>query len=270
MQNHTLLSFLLIGITGFTSIFSQQKTTYNDKPNIIFILTDDQRFDAIGYNGNKYVQTPEMDNLAESGTFFKNAIVTTPICAGSRASILTGLHERSHNFNFQTGNLREEYMANSYPTVLKKNGYYTAFFGKYGVRYDDLDKQFDVYESYDRNDNFKDRRGYFYKTIDKDTVHLTRYTGQKALDFIENASNEKPFCLSLSFSAPHAHDAAADQFFWQAETDKLLEDTIIPEPELGGDMYFNAQPKIVRQGFNRLRWTWRFSIGSVNRIVVSV
>ncbi|PCJ98033.1 MAG: acetylglucosamine-6-sulfatase [Flavobacteriaceae bacterium] len=229
------------------------------KPNIIFILTDDQRFDALGYAGNELISTPEMDKLAKEGTYFKTAIVTTPICAASRASILTGLYERAHNFNFQTGNIREEYMANSYPMLLKNNGYYTGFYGKYGVRYDDLDKQFDEYESYDRNNRFKDRRGYYYKTLGKDTVHLTRYTGQKALDFIDkNASNEEPFCLSLSFSAPHAHDGAVKQYFWQNTTDTLLANSTIPGPVLGDDKYFEAQPKIVRDGFNRLRWTWRY------------
>jgi arylsulfatase A-like enzyme len=236
-----------------------QKASSKEKPNIIFILTDDQRFDAIGYVGNKFVQTPEMDDLARKGTYFNTAIVTTPICAASRASILTGLHERSHNFNFQTGNVREEYMANSYPALLKNNGYHTGFYGKYGVRYNDLEKQFHEYESYDRNNRYRDRRGYYYKTLGKDTVHLTRYTGQKALDFIEtNGTKEAPFCLSLSFSAPHAHDKAVDQYFWQNTTDGLLQNTTIPGPELADDKYFNAQPKIVRDGFNRLRWTWRY------------
>ena len=187
-------------LLSFINVIHAQQKKSEERPNIIFILTDDQRFDAIGYAGNKYVETPEMDNLAKQGTYFNNAIVTTPICAASRASILTGLHERAHNFNFQTGNIREEYMDNSYPTVLKNNGYYTGFYGKYGVRYDDLEKQFDEYESYDRNNRYNDRRGYFYKTIDNDTVHLTRYTGQQALDFIDkNATNEKPFCLSFKF-----------------------------------------------------------------------
>jgi len=250
---------IVISVFCSFNLINAQQDSKQEKPNIIFILTDDQRFDAIGYAGNKYVETPEMDNLAKTGTYFNNAIVTTPICAASRASILTGLYERSHNFNFQTGNIRDEYMDNSYPTVLRNNGYYTGFYGKYGVRYDGLDKQFDEFDEYDRNNNFKDKRGYFYKTINKDTVHLTRYTGQQAIDFIDkNATNKKPFCLSLSFSAPHAHDGAPDQYFWQAETDKLLDNTTIPGPELAEDKYFNSQPKIVRDGFNRLRWTWRY------------
>ncbi len=258
MRKNSFLLVLLCGLSSLNFTSAQQKND-KDKPNIIFILTDDQRFDAIGYAGNKYVQTPEMDDLAKSGTYFNNAVVTTPICAASRASILTGLHERSHNFNFQTGNVREEYMENSYPALLKNNGYYTGFFGKYGVRYNDLDKQFHEFESYDRNHRFKDRRGYYYKTLGKDTVHLTRYTGQKALDFIDsNAQNEAPFCLSLSFSAPHAHDSAVDQYFWQETTDNLLANTTIPKPKLGDAKYFDAQPKIVRDGFNRLRWTWRY------------
>jgi len=233
----------------------QQQT---QKPNIIFILTDDQRFDALGYAGNELISTPEMDKLAKDGTYFKNAMVTTPICAASRASILTGLYERTHNFNFQTGNIRESYMTDSYPRILRESGYKTAFYGKYGVRYTDLDKQFDDYESYDRNNTYNDRRGYYYKTLGKDTVHLTRYTGQKALNFIADAKANEPFCLSLSFSAPHAHDSAEDQYFWQQESDVLLQNMTMPGPELSEDKYFEAQPKIVRDGFNRLRWKWRY------------
>jgi len=252
------LLVILFAVSCFNITNAQQDQTV-ENPNIIFILTDDQRFDAIGYVGNEFVETPEMDNLAKSGTYFNSAIATTPICAASRTSILTGLYERSHNFNFQTGNVRDEYMDNSYPRLLKDNGYYTGFFGKYGTRYNHLDKQFDEYESYDRNNKFPDRRGYYYKTIDKDTVHLTRYTGQKALDFIgKNANGDKPFCLSLSFSAPHAHDRAEKQYFWQSTMDAMLENTTIPDPELNDDKYFLAQPKIVRDGFNRLRWTWRY------------
>jgi alpha-L-rhamnosidase len=244
-------TFFLLSF-GLKSVFAQSK------PNIIFILTDDHRADALGYAGNKYAHTPEMDKLAKTGTYFRKAIVTTPICAASRASILSSMQERTHKYTFQTGDIREEYMKNSYPKVLKSAGYYTGFYGKFGVKYEHLNQLFDQHEDYDRNGKYTDRRGYFFKKLGKDTVHLTRYTGQKAIDFIENAPTDKPFCLSLSFSAPHAHDNAPDQYFYDEQTAHLLENTTIDPPLLGDDKYFNAQPEGVKAGFSRLRWTWRF------------
>ena len=87
------------------------------RPNIIFILTDDHRADALGYVGNKLAHTPEMDKLAQSGTYFRKAMVTTPICAASRASILSGMYERTHKYTFQTGNIKDEYMQTAYPKI---------------------------------------------------------------------------------------------------------------------------------------------------------
>lgn len=258
MESMNRLYFISLLVVFVGSSFTSSVKSQDDRPNIIFVLTDDQRFDALGYSGNKLIHTPEMDRLAEEGVYFENAMVTTPICAASRATILTGLYERTHGYNFQTGNIRSVYMDTSYPTILKENGYTTGFYGKYGVRYGQLEKQFDIFESYDRNGAFSDKRGYFYKTIGKDTVHLTRYTGQKALDFIDRAEKNKPFCLSLSFSAPHAHDSAEDQYFWQDETDALLQNITMPGPKLAADIYFNEQPPFIKAGFNRLRWTWRY------------
>lgn len=229
-----------------------------EKPNIIFILTDDQRWDALGYAGNKVIQTPEMDKLAAEGVYFKNAFVTTPICAASRASILTGMYERTHGYTFGQGEIKKPYIENSYPMKMKQSGYYTGFFGKFGVSYDNIAQLFDVSEVYDRNGKFKDRRGYYYKTINDDTVHLTRYTGQQAMDFIANAPADQPFCLSLSFSAPHAHDPAPDQYFWQREVDDLYQDFEIGPPRFGDDRYFNQQPAYVKEGENRKRWHWRY------------
>lgn len=252
------LLVLLFCTTGLVSGNKAEKKQVQDKPNIIFILTDDQRWDALGYSGNDIIQTPEMDKLAESGVYFRNGMVTTPICSASRASIFSGLHERTHKYTFQTGPMRSEFMAESYPKLLKKAGYYTGFFGKFGVNYTGTENLFDVIDDYDRNNQFRDYRGFYYKTLNGDTVHLTRYTGQQALDFIDDAPSEKPFCLSLSFSAPHAHDGAPEQYFWQEEPDKLYKNMEMPGPELADDKYFLEQPLPVREGFNRLRWTWRF------------
>jgi len=256
MEKLTALLFGCSVLTGCTSVKKDSKTDV--KPNIIFILTDDHRWDAMGYAGNKIIRTPNMDRMAKEGIWFKNAFVTTPISAASRASILTGMYERTHGYTFQQGPLKEPYMQLSYPVLMKQNGYHTGFFGKLGVTYKQAEKIFDEADIYDRNGNFPDRRGYFFKTIGADTVHLTRYTGYQAQEFINSVPEDKPFCLSLSFSAPHAHDNAPEQYIWQKKSDTLYSDITIPPPPLGEDNYFNAQPKEVREGFNRLRWTWRF------------
>ncbi|MEX2594551.1 MAG: sulfatase [Anditalea sp.] len=255
--SHTLLISMAIGFFLWSVIKGHAETSIADPPNIIFILTDDQRWDALGYAGNEVIQTPEMDKLAEEGIYFKNAFVTTPICAASRASILTGMYERTHGYTFGQGEIKQPYINNSYP-VLMKDAYHTGFFGKFGVSYAGFAQLFDEGENYDRNGKFKDRKGYFYKTINGDTVHLTRYTGQQAMDFIENAPEDEPFCLSLSFSAPHAHDPAPDQYFWQKEVDGLYQDLEIAPPLFGQEKYFNAQPEYVREGENRTRWHWRY------------
>jgi len=244
-----LLLFILI---SFSTVAQQIK------PNIIFILTDDQRWDALGFAGNALIQTPEMDRLATQGTYFENAFVTTPICAASRASLLTGLYERTHGYSFVQGGIRQPYMDQSYPVQLREAGYHTGFFGKFGLSYPGFPDLFDEGENYDRNGQFKDRRGYFFKMIAEDTVHLTHYTSQQAIDFIDDAPAGEPFMLSLSFSAPHAHDSAELQYFWSPEYDTMYQNLVIPDPLLKEDKYFEAQPEYVRTGENRTRWYWRY------------
>lgn len=253
------LLVIIIGCSLLTGcITGSKKASSDSRPNIIFILTDDQRWDALGYAGNQIIKTPEMDRLAMEGVYFENAFVTTPICAASRASILTGLYERTHGYTFQKGNLKKPYMDIAYPVLLRENGYYTGFYGKFGVDYANIEGLFDKAENYDRNIKYKDRRGYYYKTINGDTTHLTPYTGYHAREFIKSAPSDQPFCLSLYFSAPHAHDPAPDQYFWQKKSDTLYENITIPPPNLADDKYFNALPVEVRDGFNRTRWFWRY------------
>jgi alpha-L-rhamnosidase len=252
------LSSLLIGCSLLPGCVQALQASDPGKPNIIFILTDDQRSDAVGYAGNNIIKTPNIDGLAREGTWFRKAFVTTPISAASRASILTGMYERTHGYTFEQGPLKEPYMQISYPVILRQQGYHTGFFGKLGVTYPGAEKLFSVADIYDRNSKFPDRRGYFFRMIGKDTVHLTRFTGHQAQEFIKNAPDDKPFCLSLSFSAPHAHDNAPEQYIWQAKSDKLYEDISIPPPDLAEDKYFMMLPEEVRAGYNRLRWTWRF------------
>ncbi|MEX0324337.1 MAG: sulfatase [Puniceicoccaceae bacterium] len=229
-----------------------------ERPNIIFILTDDQRHDAMGVAGNSIIQTPNLDQLAGDGWRFENAFVTTPICAASRASILTGLYERTHKFTFGTPPLSKEHVDQSYPKLLKEAGYQTGFIGKFGMKCEDeLDKQlFD----FDRRPGEQFWAITYYRLNSDHTghKHLTTELGNLSVDFIEQRDPEKPFCLSISFHAPHAEDVSPEQFIYPVETRSLYKDIEIPEPLMSGDDDFESQPIWVREGLNRVRWYWRF------------
>ena len=251
---------LLFPIITFSQLSIEEHLGMKDlnKPNIIFILTDDQRWDALGYAGNPIIQTPNMDQLAEAGTFFKNAFVTTPICAASRASIMTGMYERTHGFTFGTKPLKEQMVNISYPKLLKENGYQTGFIGKFGMSYENkLDTT--LFDFYERPGERSGAINYF--RIKKDHTghkHLTAIIGDYSLDFLREYAAKGPFCLSISFHAPHAEDSDPRQYLYPMDLDSLYKDAIIPAPNLLDQKYFDEQPKWVQEGLNKLRWLWRF------------
>ena len=103
------------------------------RPNIVMILTDDQRYDAIGYAGNDAIQTPNLDRLARSGLIFENCFVNTSICAVNRANFLSGQYPARHGIDDFYKAFTREQLADSAPGRLRNAGYQTAFFGKWGV-----------------------------------------------------------------------------------------------------------------------------------------
>lgn len=100
------------------------------RPNVVFVLTDDQRWDAISLSGNSApLETPNIDRLGREGVYFRNAFATTSLCSPSRASILTGQYAHAHGV---TNNFTEfPADTRTWPLVLQQNGYETAYIGKY-------------------------------------------------------------------------------------------------------------------------------------------
>lgn len=242
---------LIVGLLiGCNDNSPEQRTTVKKKPNIIFILTDDQRWDALGYAGNPIIKTPNMDKLAGSGLYFKNTFVTSPICAASRATILTGLYERTHQFNFGKPELNNMYMYESYPYLLKKSGYRTGLVGKFGVKVNKgiEDLLFDTIVK---------TRWPYLKRIDGKETHLADINGNHAIDFIKS-SKDTPFCLSLSFWSPHADDGAEEQYFWPKYVDSLYASDEIPVPDTSDPDFFDALPSFMKNSMNRKRWYWRY------------
>ena len=164
-------SLLFIAFFAFHYLAGKQPIPAS--PNIIFILTDDQRWDALGFAGNKYISTPEMDQLAKDGLYFANSFATTPTCTSSRASILSCVYEYQHRYGNFSDSIDTRLLRQSYPRLLKQKGYTTGFYGKFGVKYDSLSLLFDHFENYSIKTEFPDKRGYFYKKINQDTVHTS-------------------------------------------------------------------------------------------------
>jgi len=135
IQMKLLLAYVLAGlmIIGLFSACEPEQQEKLAPPNIIFLLTDDQRWDAMGAMGNEQILTPNMDRLAYDGIRFQHAYVTTPICAVSRASIFTGQYARRHGIHGFATDLDSTQWVNSYPYLFRNSGYYTGFLGKYGV-----------------------------------------------------------------------------------------------------------------------------------------
>jgi len=240
-----------------------------ERPNILFLLTDNQRCDMMGCAGNSIIHTPNMDKLADGGVRFTNAFVTTPICAASRASILTGLYRRKHEFTFLTPPLRTQFTDISYPALLRAVGYRTGFIGKFGIESNGkllvenekitLKKMFEHFDNFEHWGLFKGSpNGYFVEQTDGTKRHLTDITGEKAINFLRECNPDQPFCLSISFNAPHAQDNAPQQYFCPESVEHLYQDATIPEPENSDPAFFDAQPEFLKTSLSRERWYLRF------------
>ena len=252
MKRRKFLQTFGVGLTAVTLPGCSRLLKKTPKPpNILFLLTDDQRWDAMGCAGNPVIKTPNMDFLAEKGVRFGQSFVTTPICAASRASIFCGLYERTHGYTFTQPPLRREYTDISYLRLLKHAGYQTGFIGKFGIAVEEgaAEEMFDVFHptSYP-----------YFKEIDGKRRHLTDIHGDMAIDFLESVSKDRPFCLSLSFWAPHADDGAEEQYFWPESCDGLYKNVQIPVPETADPAFFDNHPEFLKRSLNRTRWHWRF------------
>jgi arylsulfatase A-like enzyme len=104
------------------------------RPNILFVMTDDQRFDAMSCAGNPYLKTPNMDRVASEGVRFRQAFATDALWSPSRATIVTGLYSHAHGVTTNSGpsqRLRPDQV--TFPMLLRQSGYYTAMLGKWHI-----------------------------------------------------------------------------------------------------------------------------------------
>jgi arylsulfatase A-like enzyme len=195
-----------------------------ERPNLIFILTDDQSYGMMSCTGNDIVQTPNIDKLAKKGVLFTNAHVTSAICTPSRVSILLSQYERKHGVNFNSAtSVSDEAWEKSYPVIMKKAGYYTGYIGKNhspigkgGYESGLAEKSYDYWYASHGGVYFypKERRDIYKDAIADTQVEVLQESIEDFLDpnarklnsaikFLENRPEDKPFLLNINFNLPH-------------------------------------------------------------------
>ena len=196
MNAHYILAFFATVVTSLSASGTESAT----RPNIVFILLDDLRWDEVDY---PFVKIPSIQRIAREGVRFRNAFVTTPLCSPSRASYLTGQYAHKHGISDNTDHSPRSHELVTFPRLLRDAGYETAFVGKWHMGLDDnprpgidhwvsvkgqgsyLDPEFNV------NGRRETKNGYF-------TDILNGYV----LDFLKQ-KHTKPFLLYISHKAVH-------------------------------------------------------------------
>ena len=197
-----------------------------DRPNIIFLMTDDQRCDNLGCYGPPEFKTPNIDKLAKQGVLFEKAFYAVSICMPSRVTMFTGRYISNHKVGFSIPydqTLSQSDFADSYASQLKGAGYRTGFVGKFGFAVTDEMQRPNEIKGYDFKQHLTKHFDYFIsdgthtgggrKIWAEDDAKLkaiyekkpktgrTLRNGKAMLNFIDTQPKDKPFCLSVSFHA---------------------------------------------------------------------
>lgn len=237
------------------------------RPNVVFLMSDDQTTYSLGCYGTPGVKTPNIDQLARDGVAFDKHYVTTAICMASRASVMTGMFEYRHGCNFEHGPLVRTHWETSYPMLLRKAGYVTAMAGKIGFEVADSPKvqkgiksvlpagDFDRWGAGPGQTHYETRKNPSIADYADEYPHATLAYGAFGRDFIQaNAGSGKPFCLSISFKAPHKPATPDPQF------DAVYAGQTFARPANYGRQYGQHFSKQSRQGrqFERFH-SWEYS-----------
>ncbi len=230
-----ILLSALVGLAGTT--LASTTLAGENKPNILFIFSDDHATDAIGaYDGRlKSVNpTPSIDKLAAEGMVMRNSFCTNSICGPSRAAILTGKH--SHKNGFMNNGNSFDWDQQTFPKLLQQAGYQTALYGKSHLK--------GTPQGFDHWAVLPGQGDYFQPNLifpdGKRVVqgHCTDVVTNLALDFLNNKRDaQKPFLLMVQHKAPHRNWMPALRHL------KLYADQDLPEPAtLFDDFKDNASP----------------------------
>ena len=216
--------FLLTGLVAVTlpACVQKDKKGVSEKPmNILYIMCDDHSYQTISAYDHRFIETPNIDRIANEGVRFTNSFVANSLSGPSRACLLTGKH--SHKNGFTDNTKRFDGSQQTFPKLLQQAGYQTAVVGKWHLTSDPTG--FDYW-------NILIGQGDYYNPYFIDNGEKKQITTDLALDWLDNKRDKnKPFCLLLHHKAPHRT--------WMPDTCDLdlYEDVVYPVPETFYDKY---------------------------------
>ncbi|NGM62850.1 sulfatase [Sphingobacterium sp. SGG-5] len=219
-KEKTLLFIGLLALAAGVSSCTQQKATDGKKPNIIFIMTDDHTTQALSAYDKRFIETPNLDRLADEGIKFNNCFVTNAVCGPSRAVILTGKY--SHINGLTDNHTVFDSTQTIYPQLLKEAGYQTAMIGKWHLGSTPVG--FDYY-------SILPNQGEYYQPVFiengkevQEKGYVTDVVTDKAIGFLDERDREKPFLLIYQQKAPHRNWLPAQRHLG------MFDDTVFEEP----------------------------------------
>jgi len=213
------------------------------RPNVLFILTDDMRWDSMSCAGHPFFKTPNLDRIAAEGARFANMFVTTSLCSPSRASMLSGRFARSHgvlnNFTEYPNDLP------SYPRRLKEAGYETAYIGKYhmGETNDAPRPGFDHWFSHRGQGNYFDNEFNIDGVTKQMPGYYTTVVTEHAIEWLKRP-HAKPFLLILGHKAPHGGPIVPEPHFEHA-----LDSVPISKPKNADDYADPGKPSWLKESY---------------------
>jgi N-acetylglucosamine-6-sulfatase len=222
------------------------------RPNIIFVITDDQRWDAMGCAGHPFLKTPAMDRIAREGAMFTNAFVTTPLCSPARSSFLTGQYVHRTGVVGNTpamGPISHQLV--TFPRLLHDAGYESAYVGKWHMGNDDAPRP-----GFDRWVSFKGQGVYVDPVLNVDGKqetkqgYITDILSDYAVDFL-NREHTKPFVLYVAHKAVHGPFRPAERHKDLYETEPLprrpnVKDDLAGKPVLTREPSEKGVDQIIR------------------------
>ena len=201
-----------------------------ERPNIIFIMTDDHTTQAMSCYGGNLIETPNMDRIADEGMRFDNCYATNALSGPSRACILTGKFSHKNGFTDNASTFDGSQL--TFPKVMRENGYATGVVGKWHLisKPQGFDHWSILLGQNEQGNYFKP---VFYEngTVVNEDGYVTDVITDKAIEFIDDVHDEKPFMLMLHHKAPHRNWMPAPRHLG------IFNDTVFPEPETLFDDY---------------------------------